>query len=331
MRTFGLCFAVLVSLPTLASAQTPFAIAIHGGAGDAPSNESGKKARIEILGKLLDQGQKMLQDGAQGLEVVETIIKQMEDSELFNAGRGCVLNEQGEFELDASIMEGKSLACGAVAGVRTTRYPISLARKVMTETRHVMLSGKGADEFGRLKGLEQATAEHFITPEQQKRWQKWKEKQVSGAQGDFSLQSEPGSYYGTVGCVVLDKHGNLSAGTSTGGLVGKRWGRIGDSPIIGAGTFADNTTCAVSGTGIGEEFIRHRVASDIAARIKYAGKTLSVATDETIALLPEDCGGVICVDSKGNVLAKHNTPAMSFALANSAGLRQIQLLPNQSK
>lgn len=314
-----------------AFAQAPFAIAIHGGAGD-PTEPEFQKPKIEQLTKLLDQGTRMLSDGAAGLDVVETIIKQMEDSDLFNAGRGCVLNEQGEHELDASIMDGKTLGCGAVAGVKTTRNPISLARKVMTETRHVMLSGAGADQFGKLMGLEQAGPEHFVTPGQMKRLERWKAKQKTS----FNSPSSSGSmvnekYYGTVGVVVLDKHGNLTAGTSTGGLVGKRWGRIGDSPVIGAGTYADNKSCAVSGTGIGEEFIRFRVASDISARMKYAGKSLAVATDETIAQLPEDCGGVICVDSQGNVLARHNTPAMSLALANSKGLRQIQLIPEKAK
>jgi L-asparaginase / beta-aspartyl-peptidase len=326
MRTFLASILLLGILTDASLAQAPYALAIHGGAGEAPSKES-HTARLAILSQLLDQGKQMLEEGAQGLDVIETIIKQMEDSELFNAGRGCVLNEQGEHELDASIMDGKSLACGAVASVRTTRYPISLARKVMTDTRHVLLSGRGADQFAQLKGLEQATAEHFVTPDQQKRWQKWKAKQDTSLNSQPTLHAEPGSYYGTVGCVVLDKHGNLAAGTSTGGLVGKRWGRIGDSPIIGAGNYANNSTCAVSGSGIGEEFIRHRVASDIAARMKYAGKELSVATHETLAQLPDDCGGVICVDAKGNVLARHNTTAMSFALANSAGLRQVQLIP----
>ena len=327
--TFSFLLA-LVALPCSAwncLAQAPYAIAIHGGAGDLPDGK-GQAARMEQLTKLLDQGEKMLAEGAAGLDVVETIIKQMEDSELFNAGRGCVLNEQGEHELDASIMDGKSLACGAVAGSKTTRYPISLARKVMTETRHVMLSGQGADQFSKLMGLEQAGPEHFVTPEQVKRLQRWKAKQSTSSLNSYPTPKEdPGIYYGTVGCVVLDKQGNLAAGTSTGGLVGKRWGRIGDSPVIGAGTYADNKSCAVSGTGIGEDFIRFHVASDIASRMKYAGKSLAVATDETIAQLPEDCGGVICVDSKGNVVAKHNTPAMSLALANSQGVRQIQLAP----
>ncbi|MFO0939720.1 MAG: isoaspartyl peptidase/L-asparaginase [Pirellulales bacterium] len=332
MRSLALVFAIVATAHfglSFASAQAPYAIAIHGGAGE-PTEPEYQAPKIEILNKLLDQGTKMLADGAQGLDVVEALIKQMEDSELFNAGRGCVLNEQGQHELDASIMDGKTLGCGAVAGVKTTRYPISLARKVMTETRHVMLSGAGADQFAKLKGLEQAGPEHFVTPEQIKRLERWKLKQKTSDNSQRSgPRDEPRMYYGTVGVVVLDKHGNLAAGTSTGGLVGKRWGRIGDSPIIGAGTYADNKSCAVSGTGIGEEFIRHRVASDISARMKYAGKSLSTATDETIALLPDDCGGVICVDHEGNVLARHNTPAMSFAIANSKGVRQIQLIPEK--
>jgi L-asparaginase / beta-aspartyl-peptidase len=329
MRIVALLSGLLVVqvLASGARAQTPYAIAIHGGAGELPSKDS-QAARLQILNELLDSGTKMLADGAAGLDVVEAIIKRLEDSELFNAGRGCVLNEKGEYELDASIMDGKNLACGAVAGIRTTKNPIALARKVMTDTRHVLLSGSGADQFSKLKGLEQAGADYFITPEQKKRWERWKAKEsTSSLKSQLPLSPEPGAYYGTVGCVVLDKQGNLAAGTSTGGLVGKRWGRIGDSPIIGAGNYADNDSCAVSGTGIGEEFIRHRVASDVAARMKYASKSLEAAAGEVIDLLPADCGGIICVDTKGNVVAKHNTPAMSLAIANSKGLKQVQLFP----
>ncbi len=199
----------------------------------------------------------------------------------------------------------------------------------MTETRHVLLSGAGADQFAQLMGLEQAPKEFFITPAQIKKLERWKAKQSTSLIAPAPLD-EPGTYYGTVGCVVLDTHGNLCAGTSTGGLVGKRWGRIGDSPIIGAGNYAENSTCAVSGTGIGEEFIRHRIAGDIAARMKYAGQNLTDATKSAIYDLPDDCGGVICVDAKGNVLAHHNTPAMSFAIANSAGVRQVQLFPKSA-
>ena len=240
----------------------------------------------------------MLASGATALDVVEAIVRELEDNEHFNAGRGCVLNELGQYELDASIMAGQSLACGAVASVTSTRYPISLARQVMLHTRHILLSGTGADEFGRTLGLPQATAEHFITPRQQQRWQRWKDAQtadhaLSNRMPDSqSVRSELGEeYFGTVGCVALDRQGNLAAATSTGGLVGKRWGRIGDSPIIGAGNYADNATCAVSGTGIGEEFIRHGMASDVAARMRYGGADLASAAAASMALLPEECGG----------------------------------------
>ncbi len=318
-------------------AEGVYAIAIHGGAGGMPSADV-RPDRLRILNDLLDEGMAMLESGDSALDVVEAIIRQLEDSELFNAGRGCVLNDLGEHELDASIMNGRDLACGAVAGVKSTRYPITLARKVMTETRHVLLSGPGADEFGRVLGLEQADAAHFVTERQRQRYLRWKRAstgQFSEATKLLGDKSSTGqavdeqSYYGTVGCVVLDKNGDLAAGTSTGGLLGKRWGRIGDSPIIGAGNYADNSTCAVSGTGIGEEFIRHAVASDIAARMRYAGAELESACQDSMARLPEDCGGVICVDNEGHVLARHNTPAMAYALANSHGIRQIQLYPNK--
>lgn len=321
-----------------AQAQQHFAIAIHGGAGDLPEPEL-QAGRLAELNRVLDMGLQMLRDGKASLDVVEAVTGQLEDCELFNAGRGCVLNEQGEHELDASIMDGRTLACGAVAGVKTVRNPISLARLVMSSTRHVLLSGSGADELGRQMNLPQADAQHFVTERQLQRYLKWK-KASSGkrraSDPDYAVltddpQRSEDNYYGTVGCVALDLQGNLAAGTSTGGLMGKRWGRIGDSPIIGAGNYADNATCAVSGTGIGEEFIRFAIAGDIAARMRYAGRDLDTAAKESLARLPEDCGGVICVDQQGNAIARHNTSAMSFALANSRGLRVVQLSPPGAK
>lgn len=326
------CWLVITSFSFInmsqADDQGKYALAIHGGAGNVPG--PGVRAeRLSALSELLNRGMEMLASGAEALDVVESIVRDLEDSEWFNAGRGCVLNYEGEHELDASIMDGKTLGCGAVAGVRTTKNPISLARQVMQTTQHILLSGSGADEFGIEIGLEQAGPDHFITDRQRRRYLNWKTSAAAGNQEPLGDQRGVNlqGYFGTVGCVVLDKHGNLAAGTSTGGLMGKRWGRIGDSPIIGAGNYADNQTCAVSGTGIGEEFIRHGVASDIAARMRYAGCDLEAACLQTLELLPENCGGVICIDSQGNVIAKHNTPAMSFALANSSGLRQIQLTP----
>lgn len=343
-------FGVLVIvdlLPKSAHAQSKYAIAIHGGAGKMPAVDT-RDARLAELNRVLDLGLGMLRDGHSSLNVVESVVRELEDCELFNAGRGCVLNEMGQHELDASIMDGNRLGCGAVAGVKTTRYPISLARAVMTNTKHVLLSGSGADEFAVQLGLEQADADHFVTDRQRQRYLRWKAttsldavwqscslladaSPSSTTEVRTSLDSEPGddlAYYGTVGCVVLDHQGNLAAGTSTGGLLGKRWGRIGDSPIIGAGNFADNATCAVSGTGVGEEFIRFAIASDIAARMRYSGLNLETACRHSLARLPEDCGGVVCVDREGAVFAHHNTPAMSIAMADANGLRVVRLFPD---
>jgi L-asparaginase / beta-aspartyl-peptidase len=327
--------ATILSSSTMsvqANEEGLYALAIHGGAGNAPGPGL-RVERLSTLSDLLDRGMEMLAEGAEALDVVESIIRELEDSEWFNAGRGCVLNHQGEHELDASIMDGKSLRCGAVAGVRTAKNPISLARKVMLETNHILLSGSGADEFGIEMGLEQAEANYFITDRQRRRYLNWKTNTAARDTKPLGIQGRANhsDYFGTVGCVVLDQQGNLAAGTSTGGLMGKRWGRIGDSPIIGAGNYADNNTCAVSGTGIGEEFIRHGVASDIAARMRYTGCNLETASVQTLELLPENCGGVICVDITGQVIAKHNTPAMALALANSKGVRQVQLMPENSR
>ncbi len=310
-------------------AAAKFAIAIHGGAGGDPAqwSETYRQARRDGLQAALDKGVAMLSAGGQALDVVEQVVRLMEDNEVFNAGRGCVLNEQGTHELDASIMDGRDLSCGAVARVTATKNPISLARRVMTDTRHILLSGDGADQFSLASGLEQAPADYFRTPRQLANWQRWKQQQADDAAGlqrprDAGL---PELYYGTVGCVVLDSHGNLAAATSTGGLMGKRWGRVGDSPIIGAGNYADNGTCAVSGTGIGEEFIRHAVASDIAARIRYGRATLAEAAAASVAQLPEAGGGVICVDRSGNIRFEFNTPGMSRGFATSAGDTGIML------
>lgn len=327
----GVCVCATAQDPSQAAAndeQPTFSIAIHGGAGGNPGawSDDYKAQRKASLTRAIEQGVALLQAGEPALDVVEAVIRGMEDDEVFNAGRGCVLNEQGEHELDASIMDGASLACGAVASLKTTRHPISLARKVMTDTKHVLLMGSGADLFGQQLGLEQALPEHFQTASQREKWQRWK-----SAQTDLTSRERLGSspsdqaYFGTVGCVVLDRQGNLAAGTSTGGLMGKRWGRVGDSPIIGAGNYADNKTCAVSGTGVGEEFIRHSVASDIAARMRYANKPLAEATQATIGILPENCGGVIAVDRAGNIAVEFNTVGMSYATADAVGSLTVKL------
>lgn len=325
--TLSIC--AFTRFSSLAMGQEPaegdamFAIVIHGGAGGNPAewSEEYREARRAGMGKALDRGVKMLQSGALALDVVEEVVRIMEDDPVFNAACGAVLNEQGEHELDASIMDGKTLACGAVASVRSFKHPISLARKVMTETRHVLLIGDGAEKFGKTQGLETADPSYFRTERRVEQWRRWKSKQSTS----MREQNKPESYFGTVGCVVCDAQGNLAAATSTGGLMGKRWGRVGDSPIVGAGNYADNGTCAVSGTGIGEEFIRRNIAADIAARMRYGRTLLSDSAKQSVGMLPENAGGVIAVDSKGNMVVECNTVGMSHGFADSSGTRAVRL------
>lgn len=242
---------------------------------------------------------------------------------MFNAGRGCVLNDRGEHELDASIMDGRTLACGAVASLKVAKNPITVARHVMTDTPHVLLIGSGADRFAQGLGVELAGPEYFKTEEQVNAWTKWKAKQAEKNKG-AAISAE--RYLGTVGCVALDSQGNIAAGTSTGGLMGKRWGRVGDSPIIGAGTYADNATCGVSCTGTGEEFIRHNVAADMAARLRYTSQSLADAAKAIIDdTLPEDCGGLIAIDKNYHIVTHFNTAAMARASADSSGRREIRI------
>ncbi len=308
-----------------AGSTNRFAIVLHGGAGGEPDKwtEEYKEARRASLGKALDVGVKLLSAGGSSLDAAEAVVRALEDDPMFNAGRGCVLNEQGEHELDASIMDGRNRACGAVAGVKTVKNPISLARKVMTETRHVFLSGIGADKFAQSSGLELVDASYFITEEQMNAWKKWKATEELRKKG---AQVEHPRYLGTVGCVAIDSQGNITAATSTGGLMGKRWGRVGDSPVIGAGTYADNETCGVSCTGTGEEFIRHNVAADMAARMRYARQSNTEAARTIMSkILPDDCGGLIAVDKDYNITTDFNTPALARAWATSSGTREIRL------
>jgi beta-aspartyl-peptidase (threonine type) len=270
----------------------------------------------------------MLESSANAIDVVEQVVRLLEDNPIFNAGRGCVLNDQGEHELDASIMDGSNLRCGAVGSIRKAKHPVSVARKVMTDTKHILLIGEGADQFAIAAQCELAEADYFRTERQKSNWEMWKKKESSTSL--YRPQMLPANddeplYLGTVGCVVVDRSGNLAAATSTGGLMGKRWGRVGDSPIIGAGNYADNATCAVSGTGVGEEFIRHTIASDVAARMRYADQSLQDATRAAVSQLPADCGGVIAVDAAGEIAIEFNTPGMSRAYANSAGVHAVKL------
>ncbi len=281
--------------------QTVFGLVIHGGAGTITKEKMNPEKETVYINKLteaLKTGYEILDNGGSSLDAVEATIKIMEDSPLFNAGKGAVFTGAGTNELDASIMDGNTLQAGAVAGVKTVKNPISAARKVMEETWHVLLAGEGADAFAKEKGLDIVPNVYFQTEKRFKSLMKAKEKEAEK--------------HGTVGCVALDKKGNLAAGTSTGGLTNKMWGRVGDSPIIGAGTYASNETCGVSGTGQGEYYIRGSVAYDIAAQMEYEQKTVQEASQSVIEKLTKrgGTGGVIAMDRKGNIAMPFNTKGM---------------------
>lgn len=309
--------------------QRDWAIAIHGGAGSSPENfsDEANASRRQAMENALLIGVKILQLGGSSLDAVEAVIHHLEDDPQFNAGRGSVFNADGRHELDASIMDGRDKSCGAVAGVSNVKNPISLARLVMTDTRHVLLAGTGAEQFAASQEVDLVDNEYFDTPATKKRWQEFLEQRDSGTDKDSdqaALALDTGSYYGTVGCVALDSDGNLAAGTSTGGMTNKKFGRVGDSPIVGAGTYADNRSCAVSCTGIGEEFIRNAVAYDVAARMKYSGATVEQAVTDILGdqLRPGD-GGIIAIDKYGQVFMDFNTGGMARAAADSTGVSEV--------
>lgn len=307
-----------------------FAIVIHGGAGTilrenmSPEDETAYKAKLE---EAIRVGHDILKNGGSSLDAVEHTINVLEDSPLFNAGKGAVFTHEGINELDASIMDGKTLDAGAVAGVKTIRNPINLAREVMENSPHVMLSGQGAEEFAKDQGLDIVDPSYFYTEARYNALQRVKDSEAKSAR-DKSAFYDPfikDSKFGTVGCVALDKQGNLAAGTSTGGMTNKRWGRIGDAPIIGAGTYANNTTCAVSSTGWGEYFIRAMVAYDISALMAYKGMSLQDAAKEVIQKKVPDLGGdggIIAVDKNGHMVMEFNTAGMYRAsMDDSADLK----------
>ena len=303
------------------SAEVPFAIAIHGGAGTIEKSKFTPKEEQAYRAKLtqaVEAGYKVLEQGGESLDAITAAIQVMEQSTYFNAGRGAVYTYDGSHELDASIMDGRNRQAGAVAGVKHVESPINLARLVMDNSVHVMLSGQGAEEFAKEQGIPLIENNLFDTEHRYKALLKAKQKldKAKATSKDYQAAHKalPNNYkMGTVGAVALDKNGNLAAGTSTGGMTAKRYGRIGDAPVIGAGTFAENESCAVSATGHGEYFIRYNVASDICARVKYQGKTIAQAGDEVIngVLAPiGGTGGVIIVDTKGNISLPFNTSGM---------------------
>jgi len=296
-----------------ADSTSPVAIALHAGAGtiDRDSLEPETERQIRtLLEQAVKAGHQVLTAGGSSLDAVTAAVTLLEDSPHFNAGKGAVFNAEGRHELDAAIMDGSNLQAGAVAAVHNVRNPILLARKVMTDSVHVMLIGEGAETFARSQGIAFEDDAYFYTEE---RWQQLEKARASANPGAHFVSESPDRWLSTVGAVALDRAGNLAAATSTGGTTNKRWGRVGDSPIIGAGTYADNRSCAVSATGVGEYFIRATVARDICARVQYLGISLTRAAGDVIKKELVEMGGeggVIALDRHGDIALTFNTPGM---------------------
>ena len=321
---FHILFLLLVSL-FLSSCDTnsiikknpQWVIVIHGGAGTiVKENMSPEMEQLYLqkLNEALNAGSVILSSGGSSLDAVTAAITTMEDSPLFNAGKGAVFTEEGKNEMDASIMDGSNINAGAVAGVQTIKNPILAAREVMEHSKHVLLMGEGADIFAKEHGLEIEDSSYFFT---QRRWE--------------SLKKVRKNKFGTVGAVALDMSGNLAAGTSTGGMTNKMKGRVGDSPIIGAGTYANNKSCAVSATGHGEYFMRNVVAYDIAALMEYSGVSLKEASNYVILKKLKDQGGgggIIALDKAGNFVMTFNTKGMYRAYKNSNGFEDALIYGN---
>lgn len=315
----------LFSFPYVSSGQVvEFSIAIHGGAGIEPSKLTAAEQELHKLAlmRALETGREILANKGTALDAVEKTIRVLENEPLYNAGHGAVFNNMGQHELDAAIVDGKSRRAGAVAGVTTIKNPISLARMVMTETEHVLLMGLGAEKFAdELKNqphIERVANSYFSTEHRRREWQEIVEQEKQAKSSKIGK--------GTVGCVARDSHGNLAAGTSTGGLTNKKWGRVGAVPIVGAGTFADNETLAMSGTGIGEDFILNSVGFHLHALMKYRALSLAEAVDDVLHhVLKEDKGGVIAIDAKGTIVMGCNTPGMARASVDSTGQTEILL------
>lgn len=316
-----LLLALGIAAMPVAASEPPTALVIHGGAGvierASLSPEDEKTVRAE-LDRALDAGHAVLRDGGSALDAVSAAVGVMEESPWFNAGKGAVFNAEGGHELDAAIMEGHTRRAGAVAGVRTVRNPIKLARAVMEHSPHVMLAAGGAEKFADSRPeIERVAPDWFDTPHRRKQLEQAQQREQAGH------AAAPGTYFGTVGAVALDKQGRIAAATSTGGMTNKRWGRIGDAPIIGAGTWADEN-CGVSGTGWGEFYIRSAAAHDICARVSYRGDALSVAAEEVInGIVPKlgGDGGAIALDRHGNIAMPFNTSGMYRGWVNPDGTR----------
>ncbi len=347
-----LTLIALALMPTAALAQDApppqpkWSLAIHGGAGTLDPAQMTPERRAEYeaaLQKALDAGAKVLAEGGSAMDAVKAAIIPMEDSPLFNAGKGAVFTWDGTNELDASIMDGRDRSAGAVAGVKTVKNPILLADKVRTDSEHVFLIGKGAEDFALSKGFAVTPPEYFATPARREALERLKAEKLSALDVDHK--------FGTVGAVALDQSGNMAAGTSTGGMTGKRWGRVGDAPLIGAGTYADNRACAVSATGWGEYFIRVGVAHEICARLRAFQEFRALEMDggeipaEVLAAAPQKIaddvmadvaqlggdGGVILVTPEGDAIFSFNTTGMYRGRATSDGVREVAIFGGDAK
>lgn len=328
MLILALPFALLISCgektrhETEKSAPGPITLVIHGGAGTilrekmTPEKE---KAYNEGLQQALDSGFAILEKGGKSIDAVIEAIKVLEDNPLFNAGKGAVFTAEGKNEMDASIMDGSNLMAGSVAGVTTIKNPITAAHAVMTKSEHVMLIAQGAEKFAADQGLEMVDPSYFFDSTRYQQWMKLKQNRTTSQWEDPYVRDKK---FGTVGAVALDQYGNIAAGTSTGGMTNKKYGRVGDAPIIGAGTYADNNTCAVSATGWGEFFIRLSVAHDISAMMNYGNFSLKDAADSVVmkkvVSLGGD-GGIIALDRKGNFVMTFNTTGMYRGVIQKKG------------
>ena len=301
------------------SNKVDFAIVVHGGAGTILKKNMSDEMELAYKLKLeeaINAGYNILEKNGSSKDAVEETIKILENSELFNAGKGSVLSNKGVVEMDASIMNGQNLNAGAISGIKTIKNPISAARLVMEKSEHVFLSGEGAEEFAKLQGLDIINNEYFIT--------ETRLKSLLNAKKRDSIKDNK---FGTVGCVAIDKFGNITSGTSTGGMTNKKWNRIGDVPIIGAGTYANNNTCGISSTGWGEYFIRNVVAYDISSQIEYKKISIDLAAKNTLKKVKDlgGNGGVIGIDKNGNILMDFNTEGMYRGYKKSDGESEISI------
>ncbi len=318
------------TISPITSQEQPIALVLHGGAGAMKKelmSDSLEAAYLNILDSALEVGYDLLANGKSSIDAVTTVITILEDCPLFNAGKGAVFTNTEENELDASIMDGNTRNAGAVAGVKRIKNPILLAKSVMLNSEHVMMAGEGAESFALSQGFQLIDPSYFRVESRLQSLRKVKEaikKQVNTHYDELIKSSK----FGTVGCVALDKNGNIVAGTSTGGMTNKKFRRIGDAPIIGAGTYANNKTCGVSSTGWGEYFIRSVVAYDISAIMEYKGLSLAEAAQlvihEKVPELGGD-GGIIALDTQGNISMEFNTDGMFRACRNSAGMKEVKI------